>query len=139
VHHPWRRFAQLTAWRLRFDDLPPGRYGQTCHRTRTVTLARGLSQAERRCTIAHETQHVLRGPVPPHLRLVEELAVDRAVARLLMPDLHRVADALAWAGNDREVAADELWVDDLLLDVRLVAMSPPERALLARRLAIGTP
>src|SRR5690242_1508632 len=119
MHHPWRRFAELTDWSLRWAELPPGLMGQTCHRTRTVTLALGMSQAERRCTIAHETQHVLRGPVPAHAALREELAVDRRVAALLLPGLREVADALVRSRGRVEAAADELWVDDGLLQVRL--------------------
>ena len=135
MHHPWRRFSELTAWKLEFDELPDGRYGHTCFDTQTVTLTHGLSQAERRCTIAHETQHILRGPVAPHHRQREELAVDRHAARLLMPSLHDVIDALAFAHGDVEAAADALWVDDLLLQVRLSALYVPERRLLSARLA----
>ena len=65
-HHPWRRFGELTDWSLRWAELPPGVMGRTCHQTKTVTLALGMSQAERRCTIAHETEHIERGPVGPH-------------------------------------------------------------------------
>src|SRR3954454_309979 len=93
-HDPWRRFAGLTDWTLRWGELPPGVMGLTCHRTRTVTLALGMSQAERRCTIAHETQHILRGPVPAAATAVEEQLIDRAVASLLLPDLRSVGDAL---------------------------------------------
>ena len=109
--------------------------GLTCHRTRTVTLALGMSQAERRCTIAHETEHILRGPVPPHEARHEELAIDVSVARLLLPGLHRVCDAMVRAGGDLETAADELWVDDYLLQVRLGALAGRERAYVDRRLA----
>jgi len=136
MHHPWRRFSELTSWTLRFADMPDGRYGQTCYQCRTVTVANGLSQAERRCTIAHETQHILRGPVAlGRHQQREELVIDRTVARLLMPSLHKVADALAWARGNIEAAADELWVDDLILHVRLSSLLGPERQLLNERLA----
>jgi hypothetical protein len=136
-HDPWRRFAGLTDWTLRWAELPPGVMGETCHRTRTVTLALGMSQAERRCTIAHETEHILRGPVLPHESRREELLIDHTVARLLVPDVHELVDALSWARGHLESAADALWVDDYLLQVRLVTLTEAERAYARRRLATG--
>jgi hypothetical protein len=136
-HHPWRRFAELTDWVLRWSELPMGVMGFTCHRTRTVTLAMGMSQAERRCTIAHETEHIVRGPVAAHEATQEERAIDRRVATLLIPSLHEVALAMILARGRVDVAADELWVDDYLLQVRLAMLSAGERAYVARRLADG--
>jgi hypothetical protein len=135
VHHPWRRFSELSEWALQWAELPAGVMGLTCHRTRTVTLALGMSQAERRCTIAHETAHIIRGPVAPHEAGPEELAIDRGVAKLLMPSLGRVTDAMVRAGGHLETAADELWVDDYLLQVRLGSLTGRERVCLDRRLA----
>lgn len=135
VHHPWRRFSELSDWALLWAELPPGVMGLTCHRTRTVTLALGMSQAERRCTIAHETEHIVRGPVAPHEAGHEELAIDRGVARLLMPSVGGVADAMARASGHLETAADELWVDDYLLQVRLGSLTSRERVCVDRRLA----
>ena len=134
-HHPWRRFAELTDWSLRWAELPVGVMGFTCHRTHTVTLAMGMSQAERRCTIAHETEHIVRGPVPPHEAIQEELAIDRSVATLLIPNLRDVADAMVRSGGRLDAVADELWVDDYLLQVRLASLAGSERAYVDRRLA----
>ncbi len=134
-HHPWRRFAELSDWSLRWAELPDGVMGRTCHRTRTVTLALGMSQAERRCTIAHETAHIERGPVPPRLAPREEWAIDRTVARLLIPSLGRLVDAMTWANGHLETAADALWVDDYLLTARLRSMTARERAYADLRLS----
>jgi len=134
-HHPWRRFSELTDWSLAWAELPLGVMGLTCHRTRTVTLALGMTQAERRCTIAHETQHIVRGPVPPEQTAFEETAIDRRVATLLMPSGPEVVEALVRAHGHLETAADELWVDDYLLQVRLAALTCRERELVGRRLA----
>ena len=134
-HHPWRRFSELTDWSLRWAELPAGVMGLTCHLTKTVTLALDMSQAERRCTIAHETQHILRGPVPPPEALQEELAIDRTVATLLIPSFRSVVDAMVRAGGHLQPAADELWVDDYLLQVRLRSLTSREREHLDRRLA----
>jgi len=133
-HHPWRRFAELTDWSLRWAELPDGVMGRTCHRTRTVTLALGMSQAERRCTIAHETAHIVRGPVTPLQAMREELDIDRRVARLLIPSVRRLVDAMTWAGGHVESAADALWVDDYLLSVRLRTLTGRERDYVERRL-----
>jgi hypothetical protein len=108
--------------------------GLTCHRTKTVTLALGMSQAERRCTIAHETEHILRGPVAAHQAPQEELAIDRRVAGLLIPSLREIVDALVRARGHLESAADDLWVDDYLLQVRLSSLSGSEREYVDRRL-----
>jgi len=135
VHHPWRRFSELTDWTLQWAELSPGVMGITSHATKTVTLALGMSQAERRCTIAHETEHILRGPVRPHEAMVEELMIDRTVAGLLMPSLRRVADALVRASGHLETAADELWVDDYLLQVRLALLTERQRDYVGRRAA----
>jgi hypothetical protein len=139
LHDPWHRFSELTEWTLRWADLPPGIMGTTCHATTIVTLAVGMSQAERRCTIAHETEHILRGPVAPHEARREELLIDDVVSRLLIPSLPELVDALAWAGGHLEAAADALWVDDYLLQVRLGSLTPRERAYAGRRLRLGEP
>src|SRR6188472_1323414 len=135
-HHPWRRFSELTDWSLRWAELPPGVMGRTCHRTRTVTLALGMSQAERRCTIAHETEHIERGPVPAQQASREELAIERRVARLLIPSVPELVDAMCWAAGHLETAADALWVDDYLLPVRLSSLSDRERNYVERRLPV---
>ena len=135
MHHPWRVFSELTDWRLEWAHLPRGVLGTTCHATRTVTLAEGMDQAERRCTIAHETQHILRGPVPADGRLREELLINRRVARLLMPSVRKVAHALAFHHADIELAAEDLWVDDPLLHIRLSALGPKEREYMNEQLA----
>src|SRR6187397_1452970 len=127
-HHPSRRFSELTDWSLRWAELPPGVMGRTCHRTKTVTLALGMSQAERRCTIAHETEHIERGPVPPQRAPREELEIDRTVARLLIPSVPHLVDAMTWAAGHLETAADALWVDDYVLAARLSAFSDRERS-----------
>jgi len=108
--------------------------GRTCHRTKTVTLALGMSQAERRCTIAHETEHIERGPVPPQQAAREELEIDRTVARLLIPSVTHLVDAMTWAAGHLETAADALWVDDYLLAVRLRSLTGSERSYVNRLL-----
>lgn len=82
----------------------------------------------------HEVLHAERGPVPVGLADREELRVCRIAAQELLPDVRVIADALAWAQWDLEAAAEELWVDEDTLWVRLRHMNhPAERAYMHNR------
>lgn len=122
MHHPWREFRALADWTLQSALLPLDFVGITDFDDKTVTLDRRLLQAERRCTIAHEIEHIRRGPVPtdPVLAAREEEQIDTAVARKLI-SLERLGEALAWSANMQEAAA-ELWVD---LPTRRSPPQPP--------------
>lgn len=134
MHHPWRAFRSLVSWSLHWsDDLPEDMFGYTDHAAHRVVLAVGLTQVERRCTIEHERQHVIRGPVPRHLIAREERRADRDAARTLLPDVRTIGEALAWA-RDMEEAAFELWVDEPTLRCRLEHLHPAERHYLRARL-----
>ncbi len=134
MDHPWRRLRDRPDWLLEWGMLPPGLMGSTCHRRRVITLDLRLSQAERRCTIAHELEHVERGPMPsdPILAAREEESIERAVARRLVT-IRALGDALAWA-HTLDEAAEELWVDVATLEARLRSLHPAEHAYLNRRL-----
>lgn len=134
-YDPWEVFARQDGWKLRFDYLPDGTMGETDFAEQTVTLAQGLNQHERRCTIAHEGLHILRGPVRPHRKLAEELTIDRRVARLLLPRISDVVDALIDAGGDYDRAAHWLWIDELTLHVRMSALVGFEGAYVHRRMS----
>ena len=130
--HPWRRlreqFAHVTlAWH------EGGPMGLTTHSTATVSLRRGLSWEQRRCTLEHELIHVETGPVPRGLREKDEERVRRETARRMIPNIRPVGDAIAWALSGEE-AAQELGVDLAVLEYRLRHMSPMERAWLNHRL-----
>lgn len=136
MHHPWRRFRDLAEWRLDITLLPDGVAAETHWPTRTVRLSSRLqTQAERRSAITHETLHIERGPVPEDgwLAAREELAVEVEAARRLIP-LEALGEALAWSDHMCEVA-DELWVDEELVQVRLACLQPSERRYLRRRLS----
>lgn len=135
--HPWRRLRDRPDWLLLWDDLPLEVWGLTDRRRRVVTLSKRLTQAERRCTIAHELEHFdVPTPDDPVLRERLERQIDQRVARLLIP-LDRLGDALAWAHSLTE-AAEELWVDEDTLRTRLEHLHPAERAYLTQRLAHHT-
>lgn len=134
MDHPWRRLRDLGGWLLGWAHLPGDLRGLTYYGARVIVLDSRLLQAERRCTIAHELEHVERGPTPtdPVIRAREEAAIDRAVARRLI-DIHDLGEALAWSFNTDE-AAEELWVDRHTLETRIHHLHPAERAYLRRRL-----
>lgn len=131
VVHPWRRLRELAHIELRWHD--GGDKGATLFEENAISLRRGMTQAERRSTILHECLHVERGPVLSTLAGREELRVERETARLLLPDVAAIGEALAWA-RDLSEAADDLWVDEQLLRCRLMNLHPAERGYLRRRL-----
>lgn len=131
-HHPWRELRSLPHVTLHLaDDLPAEVRGLT-DGERRIWLAAGMSQVQRRCTITHELFHVRRGHRGCQPEAVEA-SVRREVARRLIPDVHRLGDALAWAHNLDE-AADVLWVTTEVLEHRLAALHPAERTILHERL-----
>jgi hypothetical protein len=134
MHDPWRELCTFTDWALEWARLPADLLGVTDFRTRTVILDDRLLQAERRCTLAHELEHIRRGPVPtdPVLAAREEVAIDQTVARKLI-DIGELGDALAWASGLAE-AAQELWVDEDTLSARLRHLRPSEVTHLRQRL-----
>ncbi len=130
--HPWRLLRSLTHVTLVWHDGGP--MGTTTFATNTISLRRGMTQAQRRCTILHELIHVDRGPVTVGLVAREEQRVRRETARLLLPDIKVVGESLAWA-QTLEEAADDLWVDVGVLTTRLRNLHPAERGYLVDRLA----
>ena len=134
MYHPWRRLREASDWLVAWAALPAGIWGFTDHDARVIVLDGDLTQAQRRCTIAHELEHIARGPVPedPILLAKEEEAIDRAVARRLIP-LAKWLDAVRWSRDPHEIA-DELWVDVPTLEARIRGLHPSERAALMRAL-----
>lgn len=134
--HPWHRLSALPDWELRWhrpEDDPDA--GFTLFDERVISLRTDLSPEERRCTLLHECLHAERGPtLVGVLQEREELRVRRETARLLLPAIEEVADALAWAHSLGE-AAGELHVDVDVLRDRLRWLDPAERAHLRRRSA----
>jgi len=130
--HPWRRLRALTDVTLLWHD--DGPMGETDFEAGTISIRRGLTWEERRCTVLHEVLHVERGPVPGGLADREELRVQKETARLMLPSVKAIGDAYAWAQGDDEGAAAELGVDVDVLRTRMRYMThPTERGYLARR------
>lgn len=134
--HPWRRLRALgDAWTLLWhhpdeDD----RKGITRFGAQEISLRTDLTWAERRCTVLHETLHAERGPANGGvLYHREEQRVRCLTARLLLPDIKVIGEAMAWALSTEE-CADELLVDVGVLRDRLRWLHPAERHYLHRRL-----
>lgn len=121
-----RRQPHVTAvW----DAVMP-EHGRWYERLQTLLTRRGLTQAERRCTVAHELIHAERGDTMCDWR------VHRDAARLLI-DMHDLGEALAMYGEqDPTSVAEELWVDEDTLRARLDHLHPSERGYLRRRLSM---
>lgn len=137
VIHPWRRLRALgDTWELRWHHPDEDSdAGFTLFDEQVISLRSDLTWAERRCTVLHECLHAERGPtIEGVLAEREELAVRRLTARLMLPDVKLVGEALAWATSTDE-AADELCVEMSVLRDRLRWLHPSERGYLKLRLA----
>ncbi len=132
---PWRRLRHLPHITVVWADLPDGLLGVADFITATITLTTGMTQAERRSVCAHELAHLDRGPVPAYLTPREELAIDAAVARDLIP-FGALVSAMLWSRDDYEIA-EELTVDVGLVRSRLDGLSAKESDALERALDAG--
>lgn len=133
MFHPWRLLRSLENVTLAWHDHGPA--GKTHFASQTVSLRRGMTQAERRAVLAHELQHVDRGPCQRLNVGKEELAVAKQAAYQLLPSVRAIADAYVANQGDLEATADDLWVDVATLRIRLEHMThPAERAYMKRRL-----
>ncbi|TCJ23053.1 hypothetical protein [Nocardioides jejuensis] len=129
--NPWRRLRELAHVTLLWHD--GGSMGHTSHRFQAISLRRGMTWAERRCTVQHELLHLERGWQPLGLRAKDEELVRRETSRLMLPSIETVGEAIAWSHSIEE-AADELGVDVYVLRKRLRHLHPAERHYLSRRL-----
>jgi hypothetical protein len=136
VVHPWRRLRALSGWELRWhspEDDPDA--GFTLFDDKVISLRSDLTWEERRCTVLHECLHAEWGPtLVGVLAERQELRIRRETARLLLPSIREVGEALAWALSPAE-AASELSVDVDVLRDRLRWLDPGERRYLRGRAA----
>ena len=136
VIHPWRRLRDLADWKLRWHSEDEDEdYGFTLFDEKVISLRDNLTWEERRCTLLHECLHAERGPtLEGVLAEREELRIRRETARLMLPDVRLLGEALAWALSPEE-CAEELHVDVEVLHDRLRWLHPAERWYLRGRLA----
>lgn len=134
-YSPWRHLRSLVHLHLDFtddDELLDGadaRYYATVDR---LLMDKRLDlQVDRRCILAHELAHAIRGDLPcgeATLDARQEAWVEQWAARKLIA-LDDLADALRWSRQADEVA-EALWVTVDLLEVRMRHLHPAERAYL---------
>jgi Zn-dependent peptidase ImmA (M78 family) len=101
-----------------------------------ILVDESISQAERRCALAHELAHLDVDDVATELcwfSVRQETNADRLAARRLV-DIHRLADVMRFCDDPREVAA-ELDVTLNVLAIRTSKMHPAERGVLWRALS----
>lgn len=131
---PWRRLRALSGWELRShraEDDPDA--GFTLFDEKVVSLRDDLTWEERRCTALHECLHAEWGPtLVGVLAERQELRVRRETARLLLPSVRALGEALAWALSAEEAAA-ELSVDIGVLCDRLRWLDDAEARYLRAR------
>ena len=136
--HPWRRLRALSGWELRWhrpEDDPDA--GFTLFDDKVISLRSDLTWEERRCTVLHECLHAEWGPtLVGVLAERQELRVRRETARLLLPSIRELGEALAWALSPDEAAA-ELAVDVGVLGDRLRWLDPAERRYLRARARVA--
>lgn len=119
----WRWLRSLPHVTLEFHEGGPR--GKVSHARQAISLRIGMTRAERRDALLHELIHLERGPVGRSMKAKEEEQVRRQTARLALPDLDAIADALAWAHCPEE-AAEELGVSVPVLAKRLAHLRPSE-------------
>lgn len=105
--------------------------------SKTIWLANGQTRAERRCTLAHELEHISRGDenvtaVSSVLATRQEIAASMRAARRLIP-IEDLIGVLLWSKNEQELA-EELNVDEDTMRIRLLTLTPAEHALIDERL-----
>ncbi len=122
MYHPWQHAKALG---LRIDFIP-GLRARGTYRDGRIQIREGLSQRERRCTLAHEIVHHERGDDGVccsrwHQQKLERL-VHLTAARRLLPISEIIA--ARWEPDP----AEALWVDDYTLTLRLQHLDPAEQA-----------
>lgn len=131
TYHPWRELRALDGVVVTWSDLPGDLRGFT-DGVGAIHLDRSLNRVERRCTLTHELLHRHYGHRQGCRGLDEALVVQETARKLITLDA--LARAAAWSRSVHELA-DELWVTEDVLNVRLAHLHPAERALLTRATA----
>lgn len=124
MYHPWQH-AKSLGLTIAFV---PGLRSRGTYRDGLIQIREGLSQRERRCTLAHEIVHHERGDDGTYCSAWHQRKHERAVhliaARRLLPIDQIIA--ARWEPDP----AEALWVDDFTLTLRMSHLCPMERQLL---------
>jgi len=128
--HPWRYLRDHPDILLEWVRL----YGAKA-RTNGLDLIEldpRMGQAERRCELTHEILHIEEGHEEGCAHPDEELVIQGTARRLIT--LPALARAMAWSPH-RVEQAEELWVVEDVLNVRLAHLHWSERGYLERATA----
>lgn len=120
-------------WRIDYLPLPGTQAGEVSWARKTIRIDPRLPLRSRRSTLAHEIEHIRRGPTVRCFQGREEESVERAAARALI-NVQDLGEALA-ESDDLGYVAEALEVDLSLLECRLRWLHPSERAWLESRLS----
>lgn len=141
MFHPWRWLRSLEDHTCSFEPTPCGLPEWYSPEHKHFIFQPGLLQVDRRCSLTHALAHMDlghsghdAGPEQIRMTIRQEIQADLQAARWLLPDLDLIGDALVWAQDVAE-AAEELWVTEHLLTVRLAQMPGRHKAILRERLA----
>lgn len=128
MFHPWREVRARPDVTVTFIELPDGLLGFCEHQTRTIFIAKGLRQRQRRAVLVHELTHLDRGPVADcdHLAGKEEATVERMASERMI-ELDALVHALLWSQDEHELA-EELWCDVATVRDRIASLTFHERA-----------
>lgn len=100
-------------------SLRPGDLGGYIHHRQTILLDSTLGSINRRCTLAHELAHAIRGDTPtgnPHFDARAERAADQLAAELLISHAEYAAAEAIYGAHDGAISC-ELGVTTHLLAV----------------------
>lgn len=129
--HPWRELRARRDIEVVFTDaLPEDIRGETDGHT--IWMDSSQLQAERRCTLVHELEHIDRGHTCA-VTHAQEMLVRVATARRLIP-LDRLASSIAWSRNEYEIA-ETLHVDVDVVRDRLATLDIYETEFVEKTIA----
>lgn len=130
IYHPWRDLRRRDIIITWHDHLPGGIHSATDGRR--IVMARGLTQAQRRCALAHELVHIDMGHTQHMPPAIEKQVNRRTANRLIYWDT--LVDTAVWATTTHEWARD-LWVTPAVLHARIDGLTATERGLIAHLVA----
>ncbi len=140
MYHPFRHLRSLgETVTFSVEPTPGDKPAWWSPASSHILMRPGLSQAERRCYMAHELAHrdlnhsgECRWRDGQRQTRRQEIAADQLAARRLITREALVA-ALCWS-DDREEVAEALWVTVHMLECRLEHMFGGERVVIATEL-----
>lgn len=140
TYSPWSAIGELEDVIVGFVPLPDG-MGWWEPDERVMLIDSRLDRVCRRCTAAHELEHILAGDEAcvgtsddHYYTLRTERRASIRAARKLIP-LEELAEAILLYDDDDFLVAEHLDVDLETLDVRRDSLHPQERHYLRQRMA----